>query len=67
MDAAEKIVELRKIEQEIAEHRTAISALERRRLEVLEMREKRLDPHRRIGAEEKRRILGAACSKRKAS
>ena len=65
MDAAEKILELRRIEEEIADHKSAISGLERRRLEVLEMASSRLDPHRRIGAEEKRRILAAACSRRK--
>ena len=64
-EAAEKILELRRIEEEIAGHRSAISDLERRRLEVLEMASSRLDPHRRVGAEEKRRILAAACSRRK--
>ena len=64
MDAAEKILELRRIEEEIADHKSAISGLERRRLEVLELASSRLDPHRRIGAEEKRRILAAACSGR---
>lgn len=64
MDAAEKILELREIEKEIAEHRSAISDLERRRRVVLELEASRLDPRRRIGAEEKRRILAAACSGR---
>lgn len=66
MDASEKILELREIEKEIAEHRSAISDLERRRRVVLELEASRLDPHRRIEAEEKRRILGAVCSRRKA-
>ena len=65
MDAAEKIVELRRIEREIADHRSAISSLERRRLEVLEMASPRLDPRRRISHDDKRRILAAACSGRK--
>ena len=65
MDAAEKILELRRIEQEIAEHRSAISSLEHRRLEVLEMVSSRLDPRRRISDDDRRRILAAACSGRK--
>lgn len=64
MDAADKILELRRIEQEIAEHRSAISSLEHRRLEVLEMTLPRLDPKRRVSQDEKRRILAAACSRR---
>ena len=66
VNAVEKINELREIEKEIAEHRSAISDLERRRRVVLELEASRLDPHRRIEAEEKRRILGAVCSRRKA-
>ena len=64
VNAVEKINELREIEKEIAEHRSAISDLERRRRVVLELEASRLDPHRRVGAEEKRRILAAACSRR---
>jgi len=63
MDAAEKILELRRIEREIAGHRSAISDLERRRLEVLEMVSSRLDPHRRSTVEQKRRMMEAARSR----
>ena len=64
MDAVEKISELREIVKEIAVHEAAISDLKRRMRVVLELEASRLDPHRRIGAEEKRRILVAACSGR---
>ena len=63
-DAAEKILELRRIVKEIAAHEAAISDLKRRMRVVLELEGSRLDPRRRIGAEEKRRILAAACSGR---
>ncbi len=66
MDASEKIFELREIVKEIADHESAISDLKRRMRIVLELDASRLDPHRRIEAEEKRRILGAVCSRRKA-
>ena len=64
MDASEKILELREIEREIAEHRSAISVLERRRRVVLELDASRLDPHRRSTVDQKRRILDAVCSRR---
>ena len=64
MDANEKILELREIVKEIADHKSAISDLERRMRVVLELEASRLDPHRRIGAEGKRRILDAVCSRR---
>ena len=64
MDASEKILELREIEKEIAEHRSAISDLERRRRVVLELEASRLDPRRRVDAEGKRRMLAAVCSGR---
>ena len=64
MDAAEKILELRRIVKEIAAHEAAVSDLKRRMRVVLELEGSRLDPRCRIGAEEKRRILAAACSGR---
>jgi hypothetical protein len=64
-NAADKILELREIEKEIAEHRSAISDLERRRRVVLELEGgRRLDPRQRISEKDKRRILAAACSGR---
>lgn len=63
-NVADKILELREIEKEIAEHRSAISDLERRRRVVLELDASRLDPRHRIEAKEKRRILDAVCSRR---
>jgi len=62
--AAEKIVELREIVKEMAEHRSAISDLERRMHVLLELDGRRLDPRCRIEAKEKRRILDAVCSRR---
>lgn len=64
MDAKEKISELREIVKEIADHESAISDLKRRMRVVLELEASRLDPHKRIGAKEKRRIMAAACSGR---
>ena len=55
MDASGKILELRKIVKEIADHKSAISDLERRMRVVLELEASRLDPHRRVDAEGKRR------------
>lgn len=66
MDASEKINELRKIVKEIADHKSAIFDLERRMRVVLELEASRLDPHRRVDAEGKRRMLAAACSRRSA-
>lgn len=64
-NATDKILELREIEKEIAEHRSAISDLERRRRVVLELEGgRRLDPRQRISEKDKRRILAAACSGR---
>ena len=60
-DAAEKINELRRIEQEIAEHRSAISSLERRRLEVLEMRTSRLDPKKQLPRGRRRELMEQIC------
>lgn len=62
--AAEKINELREIVKEIADHKSAISDLERRMRVVLELEGSRLDPRCRIEAKEKRRILDAVCSRR---
>jgi len=62
--AVEKVNELREIVKEIAVHEAAISDLKRRMRVVLELEGSRLDPRRRIGAEEKRRILAATCSGR---
>lgn len=64
MDASEKILELRDIVKEIADHKSAISDLERRMRIVLELDASRLDPRRRISQDDKRRILAAACSGR---
>lgn len=64
MDAVEKISELREIVKEIADHKSAISDLERRMRVVLELEASRLDPRRRISQDDKRRILAAACSRR---
>jgi hypothetical protein len=66
MDASEKILELRKIVKEIADHKSAISDLERRMRVVLELEASRLDPHKRIGENDKRRMLAAVCSRRSA-
>ena len=62
--AVEKVNELREIVKEIAVHEAAISDLKRRMRVVLELEASRLDPRHRVGAEEKRRILAAACSRR---
>ena len=64
MDASEKILELRDIGKEIADHKSAISDLERRMRIVLELDASRLDPHRRSTVDQKRRILDAVCSRR---
>ena len=64
MDAAEKILELREIVKEIADHKSAISDLERRMRVVLELEGSRLDPRRRRDVESKRRMFDAACSGR---
>ena len=61
----EKLNELREIVKEIADHKSAISDLERRMRVVLELDGSRLDPHRRRDLDSKRRILDAACSGRK--
>jgi hypothetical protein len=64
MDASEKILELRDIVKEIADHESAISDLKRRMRIVLELDASRLDPHRRSTVDQKRRILDAVCSRR---
>ena len=64
MDASEKILELRDIVKEIADHKSAISDLERRMRIVLELDASRLDPRRRSTVDQKRRIMAAACSGR---
>ena len=62
----EKLNELREIVKEIADHESAISDLKRRMRVVLELEASRLDPHQRISEKDKRRILSAVCSRRKA-
>ncbi len=65
MDASEKILELRDIVKEIADHESAISDLERRMRKVLELDAgSRLDPRRRSTVDQKRRMMAAACSGR---
>ncbi len=65
MDASEKILELRDIVKEIADHKSAISDLERRMRKVLELDAgSRLDPRRRSTVDQKRRMMAAACSGR---
>ena len=63
VNAVEKINELREIVKEIADHESAISDLRRRMRVVLELEASRLDPKRRRSLEEKRRLIGAACSR----
>lgn len=62
--AVEKINELREIVKEIADHKSAISDLERRMRIVLELEASRLDPRRRSTVDQKRRMMAAACSGR---
>lgn len=61
MDASEKILELREIEKEIAEHRSAIFDLERRRLELLELRTARLDPKKQLPRGRRRELMEQIC------
>ena len=61
MDASEKILELREIEKEIAEHRSAIFDLERKRLEVLELTTTRLDPKKQLPRRRRRELMEQIC------
>ena len=61
MDASEKILELREIEKEIAEHRSAIFDLERKRLEVLELTMTRLDPKKQLPRRRRRELMEQIC------
>lgn len=57
MDASEKILELREIVKEIADHESAISDLKRRMRIVLELEGSRLDSRKRLSREAKQRLF----------
>lgn len=61
MDAAEKLRRLRDIEREIADHRSAISELERTKLELLELRTARLDPKKQLPRGRRRELMEQIC------
>jgi len=61
VDASEKILELREIVKEIADHESAISDLKRRMRRVLELDGARLDPKKQLPRSRRRELMEQIC------